>query len=67
MIEITSLSDEKMILNSDQIYKIEEFSDTMITLLDGKTIRVSEGPEEIVDKIVAFKRRIFKGTLGELE
>ena len=67
MIEITSLNGQKMILNSSLIYKVEEFSDTIITLLDGKTLRVSENSQEIVDKIVVFKRRIFIETMGELE
>ena len=67
MIEITSLNGDKIILNSALIYKVEEFSDTIITLLDGKTLRVSENSQEIVDKIVFFKRRIFNDTLGELE
>ncbi|MDY0235496.1 MAG: flagellar FlbD family protein [Gudongella sp.] len=65
MIQITSLNGEKMFLNCDLIYKIEEFSDTIITLTDGKTLRVCESGEEIVEKIVSYKRRIFKGTLGE--
>lgn len=67
MIEITSLNGDKIILNSELIYKVEEFSDTIITLLDGKTLRVSESAEEIVNRIVVFKRRIFNGVLGELE
>lgn len=67
MIEITSLNGEKMILNSELIYKVEEFSDTIITLLDGKTLRVAESGEQIVDRIVVFKSRIFNGTLGELK
>jgi len=67
MIEITSLNGDKMILNSALIYKVEEFSDTIITLLDGKTLRVSENSQEIVEKIVNFKRRIFIETMGELE
>lgn len=65
MIEITSLNGEKMILNSELIYKIEEFSDTTITLLNGKTLRVCESGEEVVDRIIIFKSRVFSGTLGE--
>lgn len=59
MIEITSISGDKFVLNSDLIYKVEEHPDTIITLLDGKTIRVSESSSEITDKIVEFKRRIY--------
>lgn len=59
MIEITSIGGEKFTLNSDHIYKVEEHPDTIITLLDGKTIRVLESTAQITDKIVDFKRRIF--------
>lgn len=59
MIEITSINGEKFVLNSDLIYKVEEHPDTIITLLDGKTLRVSESAEEITNRIVEFKRRIY--------
>ncbi|MBN2258994.1 MAG: flagellar FlbD family protein [Clostridiales bacterium] len=58
MIELTSLHDEKFYINIDRIEKMEVLSDTLITLVDGKVIRVKEQPEEVVDRIVAFQRRI---------
>jgi flagellar protein FlbD len=59
MITLTSISGKEFCLNSDLIYKIEELPDTVITLTDGKTIRVKNKTEDIVEKIIDFKRRIF--------
>jgi flagellar protein FlbD len=58
MIELTSIKDHSFMLNSDLIYKIEESSDTIITLVDGRTLRVKETGEEITNLIIAFRRRI---------
>lgn len=59
MIILTSISGKEFCLNSELIYKIEEVPDTVITLTDGKTLRVNDKTEEIIDKIVNYKRRIF--------
>lgn len=59
MIALTSVSGKGFYLNCDLIYKMEHTFDTIITLVDGKTIRVSESEEEIVEKIVAYKRKIY--------
>ncbi|MDX9916853.1 MAG: flagellar FlbD family protein [Gudongella sp.] len=66
MIGITSISGESFIINCDLIYKIEEKPDTIITLIDGKTIRCRETAEDVVEKIVEFKRSIFTVFLGEM-
>ena len=59
MITLKSLSGKEFCLNSDLIYKIEELPDTVITLTDGKTIRVVNSTDDIVQRIIDFKRKIF--------
>lgn len=59
MITLKSINGKNFILNSDLIYKIEEFPDTVITLTDGKTLRVANSGEDIVNRIIEFKRKIF--------
>ena len=59
MITLKSINGKNFILNSDMIYKIEEFPDTVITLTDGKTLRVANSGEDIVNRIIEFKRKIF--------
>lgn len=59
MIALTSVSGKDFYLNCDLIYKMEHTFDTIITLVDGKTIRVSDTEEEIVEKIISYKRKIY--------
>ena len=59
MIILTSINGQKFCLNSDLIYKIEEAPDTIITLTDGKVLRVVDETDKIVEKIIEYKRKIF--------
>lgn len=59
MIALTSVSGKDFYLNCDLIYKMEHTFDTIITLVDGKTIRVVDPEEDIIEKIIAFKRKIY--------
>lgn len=62
MILLHSLNGSGFYLNNDLIMKVEALPDTVITLTDGKTLRVKEAPQEIIDRIVNYKRRIFLGS-----
>ncbi len=59
MIMLTSINGSKFCLNSDLIYKITEYPDTIITLVDGKVIRVKDGIQDIIKKTVEYKRQIY--------
>ena len=63
MIMLTSLNGREFCLNNDLIYKMKESPDTIITLTDGKTIRVKDTMEEIIEKTVEYRRRIFLSPL----
>lgn len=63
MILLTSLSGSEFYLNDDLIVKIEALPDTVITLNDGKTMRVGENPKVIIDRIISYKRKIYAGNL----
>lgn len=58
MIHVSRLDESDLIVNSDMIEFVEATPDTIITLTDGKKIIVKESPEEIVDRIVAFRQRV---------
>jgi len=60
MIQITRLDDSKLMVNSDMIEFVESTPDTIITLTDGKKLIVKESPELIVERIIAFRRRVMK-------
>ena len=59
MIYVSRLNKKEYILNCELIETIEATPDTILTLRDGKKHVVMESPEEIVNKIIEYKRRIF--------
>lgn len=64
MIILTSINGKEFCLNNELIYKIEEAPDTIITLVDGKILRVIEDTDKIVEKIVEYKRKIYSNLFG---
>lgn len=64
MIQVTRLNNTKFIINADLIEMIESLPDTTISLTTGKKFVVRETVEEIVRRIIAYKRSIY-GTLEE--
>lgn len=60
MIQLTRLNHIPLILNSDLIEHIEVTPDTVITLTTGQRFLVLETAEEVVDKVISFRRAIAK-------
>ncbi len=60
MIEVTRLNDKGLMVNCELIQFIEETPDTVITFTDGKKIVVKETKEELVSKVITYKRKIFE-------
>ncbi len=58
MIHVTRLNAAPLILNSDLIEHIDVTPDTVITLTTGQSLRVRESAEEVVQRIVQFRRSI---------
>lgn len=58
MIELRTLKGSVFYLNADLIQKVEEVPDTLITLVDGKKIWVSESADLIIEKVIFYKRAI---------
>ena len=59
MIRLTRLNRAPMVLNSDLIEHIDVTPDTVITMTTGQILRVRESADEVVDRIVEFRRRVF--------
>ncbi|WP_035055027.1 flagellar FlbD family protein [Carnobacterium pleistocenium] len=67
MIALTATSGKEFYLNCDLIYRVDRTFDTIITLTDGKSLRVTETEKEIVEKIIQYRRKISNGfSEGEL-
>ena len=58
MIRLTRLNRAPMVLNSDLIEHIDVTPDTVITLTNGQILRVRESADEVVERIVEFRRRV---------
>jgi len=58
MIELTRLNKERLMVNCDFIKFVEEAPDTVITLIAGEKIVVRESSQEILAKIIEFRRAI---------
>lgn len=58
MIEVSRLNGSIYFLNPDMILTLEATPDTVITLTSGEKLMVRESPQELIDRFVAFKRRI---------
>ena len=68
MVRLTRLNRVTVILNSDLIEHIEETPDTVITLTTGQALRVRETADQVVERIVEFRRMIHSpGRLRETE
>jgi flagellar protein FlbD len=62
MIHLTRLNNTSITINSDLIKSVEQSPDTVITLLNGEKILVRESAEQILDRIVDFRRRLLTGS-----
>ena len=59
MIRLTRLNRAQMVLNSDLIEHIDVTPDTVITLTTGQILRVRESADEVVERILTFRRQVF--------
>lgn len=65
MVSLTRINRSSLILNCELIEHIQATPDTVITLTNGHNYLVLESPDEIVERIVAFRRRWAAGILGK--
>ena len=56
MIELTKLSGQSFILNSDLIEFLEKTPDTVISLTTGKKIVVTESVDEVLKRVIKYRR-----------
>lgn len=63
MIKLTGMNGKEFILNSNQIEKIEEVPETVITLINGNKYIVEENTDEVIEKVINFRKQVFKGNL----
>ncbi len=62
MIHLTRLNQIPFVVNSDLVEQIEMTPDTVITLTTGQKFMVRENADEVIQRIVQFRRSL----LGDL-
>jgi flagellar protein FlbD len=60
MIQVTRINRNKLVLNSDLIEQIESTPDTVIHLVNGQKLVVLESADEIVKRVVEFRRMLVR-------
>jgi len=64
MVHLTRLNHVPVVINSDLIEHIEVTPDTVIALTTGQKILVLETADEVIGRIVRFRRSLFDGLRG---
>ena len=58
MIKLTLYNNTDIVLNSDLIELVEHTPDTLISLTTGKKILVKESVDEVINRIVSYRRLV---------
>jgi len=61
MIQLTRLNSKPLVVNSDLIKFVEQSPDTLVTLITGEKIVVLEKMNEVLNRIVEFRRSVLAG------
>ena len=65
MIHLTRINHAPLVLNSDLIEHIEAAPDTIVSLTNGQKLVVLEPVEEIVRRVIDFRRAIHSQPCGD--
>lgn len=60
MIQLTRLNNHPLVVNSDLIKFVEQAPDTVITLLSGEKIVVRESAQDVLERVVQFRRSVLQ-------
>jgi uncharacterized protein YlzI (FlbEa/FlbD family) len=61
VIQLTRLNSQLLAVNSDLIKFVEQAPDTVVTLLNGEKLLVRETTEQIIQRILQFRRAVLEG------
>jgi flagellar protein FlbD len=59
MIGVSRLDGSEIVVNAELIEIVEATPDTHLTLTDGKRLIVLESPDEIVARVIAYRRTVY--------
>ncbi|MFW5999104.1 MAG: flagellar FlbD family protein [Bacillota bacterium] len=58
MIKLTKMNGEEIVINIDLVETVQATPDTVISLSTGKKVLVENDVEEIIEKVINYKRKI---------
>jgi flagellar protein FlbD len=61
MIQLTRLNSKPLVVNSDLIKFVEQSPDTLVTLITGEKIVVLEPAQEVLTRVIEFRRSVLRG------
>lgn len=56
MIEVKRINGDVIYINPEHIHSIEPKPDTMVTFTDGRTLLVKDSVEEVIERLLAYRR-----------
>lgn len=59
LIKLIGLNNKEIIINADNIEKLEAVPESLITLINGNKYLVKENVDEIINKVIEYKRKIY--------
>ena len=59
MISVTRLDGSEVVVNAELLELIEAMPDTHLTLTDGRKLIVKETPNDVVAKVIAYRRSAY--------
>ncbi|WP_271629387.1 flagellar FlbD family protein [Caldicellulosiruptor sp. DIB 104C] len=67
MIKLRRINNKEFVVNADFIEFVESTPDTVITLTNGVKLVVKESVDEVIEKVIEYKRRIFEGVIFNIQ
>lgn len=66
MINLTHLNGEAVVVNAELIALIEARPDTILTLTSGQRVTVREPLDDIVERVVTYRRKVLTPLRGQI-
>ena len=67
VIKLNRLNGEEIVVNADLIEIVKSTPDTIIKLTTNKKILVEESVEDVTEKVIEYKRKIFNSLMLDKE
>ncbi|WAM32109.1 flagellar FlbD family protein [Caldicellulosiruptor naganoensis] len=67
MIKLRRINNKEFVVNADFIEFVEATPDTVITLTNGVKLVVKESVDEVIEKVIEYKKKIFEGVIFNIQ